>query len=52
VEANQMIVNPRNLEDRILVNVRSIELVKALEQYFDTIWEKSESIDRLPGSLV
>jgi len=44
VESWFMIVNPRNLEDRVSIHIESREMTKALEHYFDVIWRKAEEI--------
>ncbi len=44
VESYQMIVNPKNLLDRVSIVIESIELTKALEHYFDYLWRKAELI--------
>ena len=43
-ESAQQIVNPKNLMDRTTIVIESKELTKALEGYFDSIWEKAEEI--------
>lgn len=44
VESYQMIVNQKNLLDRISIVIESIELTKALEHYFDYLWKKAKPI--------
>lgn len=39
-----VIVNPSNSEDRMAILIESKELTKALEHYFDNIWNKAEKI--------
>lgn len=42
IESYQMIVNPKNPMDRVSIVIDSLELTKALEHYFDYIWNKAE----------
>ncbi len=42
VESYQMIVNQKNLLDRISIVIESMELTKALEHYFDYLWKKAK----------
>ena len=43
-ECIQMIVNPKDLMDRLNIYIQSKELTKALELYFNSVWKKAESI--------
>jgi sugar-specific transcriptional regulator TrmB len=43
-ESLETIVNPKNLMDRMSVLIQSKELTKALEHYFDIIWDKAKII--------
>jgi len=43
-EAAQIIVNSKNLTDRTTIVADSLALTKALEYYFDYIWEKAEKL--------
>lgn len=42
IESYQMIVNPKNLLDRVSIVIESSELTKALEHYFDYVWKKAK----------
>lgn len=44
IESYQMIVNPKNMLDRVSIVIESNELTKALEHYFDYLWKKAEII--------
>ena len=44
VESYQMIVNPKNMLDRVSIVIESNELTKALEHYFDYLWQKAKII--------
>lgn len=44
VESYQMIVNPKNLLDRISLVIESTEFTKAIEHYFDYLWRKAELV--------
>ncbi|MBI2549464.1 TrmB family transcriptional regulator [Candidatus Woesearchaeota archaeon] len=43
-ESCQMIVNPKDLLDRVSLIIESRELTKALEHYFDYVWKKAEKL--------
>ena len=38
------VVNPKDFMDRTFIEIESKELTKALEHYFDTVWEKAKVI--------
>ena len=44
IQSVQMIVNPNDLIDRVSIVIDSLELTKALEHYFNHVWEKAEKI--------
>lgn len=44
IKANLHVVNPKDLMDRTFIEIESLELTKALEHYFDTIWKKAKII--------
>lgn len=44
IEAQQIIVNPEDFHDRMSMTIKSVELTKALEQYFDIVWEKAARV--------
>jgi hypothetical protein len=43
-EARFNLRNPKNSDDRITAHIQSVMLAKALEHYFDAVWEKAEVI--------
>ncbi|UCD04539.1 MAG: TrmB family transcriptional regulator [Candidatus Woesearchaeota archaeon] len=43
-EVLQGILNPRDLRDRVNIYIRSKELAKALNMYFESIWKKATDI--------
>ena len=44
IKGNLHVVNPKDLMDRTFIRIESVELIKALEHYFDTIWKKAKPI--------
>jgi len=44
IDSYQFFVNPKNSSDRTAIVIESKELTKALEHYFDHIWEKAEKL--------
>ncbi|MBI2575157.1 hypothetical protein HYV82_04710 [Candidatus Woesearchaeota archaeon] len=43
-ESYQMIVNQKNMMDRVSIVIQSLELTRALEHYFDYLWGRAERV--------
>ncbi len=47
IDSFETMVNPKRPKERITVIVDSLELTNALENYFDTIWEKAKPVKKI-----